>query len=65
MPDEHAEPLDTHIPLSSNFRSNSPPFTFENEKLAFPGNLFTLSPFNLTSFMFRAFGTNVEPTYDD
>ena len=53
-PVEHALPLDAHIPFASNFNSKASPSTFLNEKLQFPGNLFSLLPFTFTSTIFSS-----------
>ena len=51
-PDVHAEPAEAHIPYASRFNSNCPASIPSNDILAFPGNLFTLSQFNLIFGMF-------------
>jgi len=49
-----AEPVDTHIPFSSNLNNNASPLISLNEKFEFPGSLFILSPFNFTPFIFAS-----------
>ena len=45
---EQAEPLEALIPISSNFNKIDVPSTPSNEKFAFPGNLSSIAPFNIT-----------------
>ena len=51
-PEVHAEPLEAHIPFSSNLNSRAEPSINSNEKLAFPGSLLLLAPFNFTNCIF-------------
>ena len=48
--EEHAEPLETQIPFSSNLKINSELFSPSKETLTFPGNLFSIEPFILKLF---------------
>ncbi len=45
LPELHAEPVETDIPFLSNYKRISKPSTPSKEILAFPGNLFSISPF--------------------
>ena len=51
-PDEHADPLDAHIPLLSNSNTNVAALISLKEILLFPGNLFSIQPFILISLIF-------------
>ena len=46
-PEVHADPADAHIPYESKYKRSCSASTPLNEKLALPGNLSNLSPFNL------------------